>query len=57
MVKNCRSPGNWLIEGWNDNQLSELEGGCGDCAAKGGEVILVPSGDLLDQPVNPQSFE
>ncbi len=34
MVMICRSVENRLIEGWNDDQLSELEAGRGDSAAK-----------------------
>ena len=57
MVKNCKSPGDWLIEGWNDNQLSELEGGRSDSAAKSGEVILVAASNLLDEPVGAKALE
>ena len=37
----CRSVGSRLIEGWKIDQLSQPEAGCGDCAAKGGGVVLI----------------
>jgi len=57
MVRNCRSLGNWLIEGWNDNQLSELECGRGDCAAKGSEIVLVAVSNLLDESMGAKPLE
>ena len=57
MVMICRSVENRLVEGWNNDQLSELEAGRGDCAAKGGQVILVAASDLLDKAMGAQALE
>jgi hypothetical protein len=57
MVKTCRSPENRLIEGWNDNQLSEFEGSHDDGATQSGEVILVASSGLLYESVSAQTLE
>ena len=57
MVKICRLSGNRLIEGWNDDQLSELEGSHDDGTTQSGKVILVAVSDLLDEAVGAQPLE
>lgn len=57
MVKTRRLPGNRLIDGWDDNQLSELEGGHDDGAPQSGKVVLVASSDLLDESMSAKTLE
>ena len=57
MAKICMSTENRLVEVRNDDQLSELEAGHGDGAAKSSEVVLVTASDLLDEAVCAQALE
>ena len=57
MAKIYVSGENRLVEGWNDDQLSELEASSSDSAAKGSEVVLVTASDLLDKNMGAQPLE
>ena len=57
MVKINTSTENRPVEGWNDNQLSELETGGSDSATEGSEIVLVTATDLLDETMGAKALE
>ncbi len=57
MAKIYISGENRLVEGGNDNQLSEFQTGGSDSAAEGSEVVLVMTSDLLDKTVGAQPLD